>query len=174
MRNVVLGITGSIAAYKAVELTRCLKEKGHAVQIVMTQSAQAFITPLTLQAISGLEVRDELFDTQVEAAMGHIELARWADLMLIAPATADCLAKLAHGLADDLLTTLYLATEAPVTVAPAMNQMMWLHPATQANVTKLKEHAVQIVGPGEGKQACGEIGFGRMLEPLTIINTLGL
>ena len=174
MKNIVLGITGGIAAYKAADLTRRLIERKHTVQVVMTQGAQAFITPLTLQAVSGRPVRDGLFGFHAEAAMGHIELARWADLLLIAPATADCLAKMAHGLADDLLSTLYLATEAPVAVAPAMNRVMWQHLAIQKNIATLQDRDVKIVGPGRGLQACGEIGFGRILEPLTIIEELGL
>lgn len=174
MKNIVLGITGGIAAYKAADLTRRLIERKHTVQVVMTQGAQAFITPLTLQALSGWPVRDSLFDPNAEAAMGHIELARWTDLLLIAPATADCLAKMAHGLADDLLSTLYLATEASVAVAPAMNRVMWQHPATQKNIATLQDRKVKIVGPGEGSQACGESGFGRMLEPLDIIEELNL
>lgn len=168
-RNILLGVTGGIAAYKACDLTRRLRERGHDVQVVMTQGAQAFVTPLTLQALSGREVRTTLFDTGAEAAMGHIELGRWADQVIVAPASADFLARAASGMADDLLTTVLLATAAPVVMAPAMNQQMWAHPAVQANVAKLAERGVSIVGPGSGEQACGDVGAGRMLEPLEII-----
>ncbi len=173
-RNILLGVTGGIAAYKACDLTRRLRERGHEVQIVMTQGAQAFVTPLTLQALSGREVRTTLFDTGAEAAMGHIELGRWADQVIVAPASADFLARAANGMADDLLTTVLLATAAPVAMAPAMNQQMWAHPAVQANVARLAERGVSIVGPGSGEQACGDVGAGRMLEPLEIIAALGL
>jgi len=164
-RHIIIGITGGIAAYKTVELVRRLKEAGALVRVVMTQGAQAFVTPLTFQGVSGFPVHYDLFDAQAEAAMGHIELARWAELILIAPATANTMAHLAHGIAKDLLTNLCLATEAPLWVAPAMNQRMWLHPATQCNVNVLKERGVRILGPGEGVQACGDVGPGRMLEP---------
>ncbi len=170
--NILIGVSGGIAAYKTPELVRRLRDKQHQVRVVMTASAQQFITPLTLQAASGHPVHDDLFDQRAEAAMGHIELARWADLLLIAPATASCLAKMAQGLADDLLSTLYLATTASVAVAPAMNQQMWQHAVTQRNVRQLCQDGVHIIGPAEGAQACGEFGPGRMVEPADIINTL--
>lgn len=173
-RNILLGITGGIAAYKACELTRRLRERGYEVQVVMTEGAQAFVTPLTLQALSSREVRTTLFDTGAEAAMGHIELARWADHVVVAPASADFLARAAQGLANDLLTTVLLATSAPVAMAPAMNQQMWAHAAVQANVETLRRRGVAIVGPGVGDQACGDVGAGRMLEPLEILTELGL
>ena len=168
-KNIVLGVTGGIAAYKAAELTRLLIKEGSKVRVVMTEAAQAFITPLTLQALSGEAVRSELFDPAHEAAMGHIELARWADLVLVAPATANLLAKLAHGRADDLLSTLCLATEAPIAVAPAMNQQMWQSDATKDNMKQLQARNVVILGPDSGDQACGETGPGRMLEPAAIV-----
>jgi len=164
-RKILLGVTGGIAAYKSPDLVRRLKEHGAAVQVVMTRGAREFVTEQTFQAVSGLPVRSELWDHAAEAAMGHIELARWADEILIAPATADFIAKLAHGLADDLLSTLCLATRAPVAIAPAMNQAMWSHPATQANVALLKQRGVRVLGPAAGEQACGDVGPGRMLEP---------
>jgi phosphopantothenoylcysteine decarboxylase/phosphopantothenate--cysteine ligase len=167
-RNVLLGITGGIAAYKTPELVRRLIERGANVQVVMSSGATQFVTPLTLQAVSGKPVRTDLWDANAEAAMGHIELARWADEIVIAPATADVLARLAHGFASDLLTTVCLATSAPITVAPAMNKVMWAHAATQANVRTLEERGVRILGPASGEQACGEVGEGRMLEPLEI------
>jgi phosphopantothenoylcysteine decarboxylase/phosphopantothenate--cysteine ligase len=163
-RQIVLGISGGIAAYKAAELVRRLRDLGAQVQVVMTRAAQAFITPLTLQALSGNPVHTDLLDPEAEAAMGHIELARWADLVLIAPASADLLARLAQGIADDLLTTLCLATDAPVAVAPAMNQAMWRDPATQANAGILRDRGIALFGPAEGSQACGDVGPGRMLE----------
>ncbi len=163
--RILLGVTGGIAAYKSPDLVRRLRERGAEVQVVMTGGARRFITALTLQAVSGRPVRDALWDEAAELAMGHIELARWADAVLVAPATADFLAKLAHGHADDLLSTLCLATSAPLYLAPAMNQQMWANSATAANVTLLKNRGVTILGPGEGDQACGETGPGRMLEP---------
>lgn len=163
-RRILLGVTGSVAAYKVAELVRQLRAAGAEVQVVMTEAATRFITPLTLQALSGRPVRTELWDTAAEAAMGHIELARWAQLVVVAPASADFLAKLRVGRADDLLSTLCLATEAPIAVVPAMNQRMWQHPATQENISVLKGRGVQIWGPEEGAQACGEVGPGRMLE----------
>ncbi|HEX7062908.1 MAG TPA: bifunctional phosphopantothenoylcysteine decarboxylase/phosphopantothenate--cysteine ligase CoaBC [Woeseiaceae bacterium] len=166
--RIILGVTGSIAAYKAPELVRRLKEQGAAVRVVMTESAAHFITPTALQAVSGEPVRRDLWDEAAEAAMGHIELARWADLVLIAPATAEILMRLAAGSAADLLSTLCLATEAPVAVAPAMNRIMWAHPAVQANRRMLEERGVRVFGPGSGGQACGEFGEGRMLEPAEI------
>jgi phosphopantothenoylcysteine decarboxylase/phosphopantothenate--cysteine ligase len=168
-RKIILGITGGIAAYKAAELTRLLVKEGAKVRVVMTKAAQAFITPLTLQALSGEPVRSELFDPAHEAAMGHIELARWADLILIAPATANCLAKLAHGRADDLLSTLCLATQTRIAVAPAMNQQMWKSVAVEDNVRQLQHLNTLFLGPDSGSQACGDIGPGRMLEPAAIL-----
>lgn len=173
-KKIVLGICGGIAAYKTAYLVRELTRLGALVRVVMTASAQSFITPMTLQALSGHEVRCELFDSQAERAMGHIELARWADYLLIAPATANCLAKMAHGLADDLLSTLYLVAETPVIVCPAMNRSMWSHPATQQNCERLASRGVVLVGPEEGSQACGEVGFGRMSDVHNIIAALRL
>lgn len=159
--NVILGVTGSIAAYKAPELVRRLKEHGAAVQVVMTESAARFITPTALQAVSGLPVRRDLWDEAAEAAMGHIELARWADLVLIAPATAASMMRLVTGSASDLLATLCLATEAPIAIAPAMNRVMWAHPAVQENREKLAARGIRVLGPGRGDQACGEFGEDR-------------
>ncbi len=167
-KHVLLGVTCGIAAYKSAELVRRLVERGAEVQVVMTASAREFIGATTFQALSGRPVRDSLWDAAAEAAMGHIELARWADLVLVAPASADFLARLAIGRADDLLATLCLATSAPIVVAPAMNQQMWANVATQANVATLTQRAVRILGPASGEQACGEIGPGRMLEPTEI------
>ncbi len=164
-RHIVLGITGGIAAYKAAELVRRLKERGALVHVVMTDAAREFITPLTLQALSGNPVHSSLLDPEAEAAMGHIELARWADLLLVAPASADFIAKLAHGQADDLLSTLWLACQSKKAVAPAMNQAMWADPATAANMDTLRARGIAIFGPGAGEQACGDVGLGRMLEP---------
>jgi len=163
--RILLGVTGGIAAYKSPDLVRRLRERGAEVQVVMTAGAGRFVTALSLQAVSGRPVRKTLWDEAAEAAMGHIELARWADAVLVAPATADFLARLTHGRADDLLTTLCLATTAPVHLAPAMNQQMWANAATVANVALLKDRGFRILGPGEGSQACGETGTGRMLEP---------
>lgn len=171
-RRILLGVTGGIAAYKSAELVRRLRERGAEVQVVMTAAATAFITPLTLQALSGRPVRTGLMDPQAEAAMSHIELARWADCILIAPASADFIARLAHGLADDLLSTVCLASEAPLVVAPAMNRVMWQHPATQANCAVLAARGVRLVGPAAGEQACGEVGAGRMLEPMALVEAL--
>jgi phosphopantothenoylcysteine decarboxylase/phosphopantothenate--cysteine ligase len=167
-----LGVTGGIAAYKSADLVRRLIERGAEVQVVMTASAQEFVTATTFQAVSGKPVRSSLWDPAAEAAMGHIELARWADVVLVAPATADFLARLAQGRADDLLATLCLATSAPIAVAPAMNRLMWANAATEANVATLAARGVHVLGPGVGDQACGEIGPGRMLEPLEIIAQL--
>ena len=164
-RRIVLGVAGGIAAYKAADLVRRLREREFDVRVVMTASAREFVAPLTFQAVSSNPVHCDLLDEQAEAGMGHIELARWADLVLIAPATANVIARLAHGLADDLLTTLCLATTAPVVLAPAMNQQMWQASATRANVLALLDRGVSMLGPGEGDQACGEVGPGRMLEP---------
>lgn len=171
-KHILLGVSGGIAAYKSAELVRRLREAGAEVRVVMTAGATQFITPLTLQALSGQPVRTAVFDAEAEAAMGHIELARWADAVLIAPASANTLARLALGLADDLLSTLCLATRAPLLVAPAMNQVMWEHSATQANLATLRERGVQICGPGIGGQACGEVGPGRMLEPPELVAAL--
>ncbi|MCB1920907.1 MAG: bifunctional phosphopantothenoylcysteine decarboxylase/phosphopantothenate--cysteine ligase CoaBC [Candidatus Competibacteraceae bacterium] len=168
--RILLGITGGIAAYKSADLTRRLREAGADVQVAMTPAATAFVAPLTFQAVSGQPVRTELLDVNAEAGMGHIELARWADLILIAPATADFLARLAHGMANDLLSTLCLATDRPLAVAPAMNRLMWQNTATQDNCRLLARRGVKIWGPGSGEQACGEIGEGRMLEPLELRN----
>jgi phosphopantothenoylcysteine decarboxylase/phosphopantothenate--cysteine ligase len=168
----VLGVTGGIAAYKSAELTRRLKDRGVDVQVVMTAGAREFVTPLTFQALSGRPVRTELWDAAAEAAMGHIELARWPQRIVIAPATADFIARLAHGLADDLLSTLCLATDAPIVVVPAMNRLMWANAATQANVAALRQRGLTILGPAEGAQACGETGAGRMVEPQAIVDAL--
>ena len=167
-RNVLLGVTGGIAAYKSAELIRQLQEQGANVRVIMTQGAMEFITPLTLQALSGNPVHTQLLDAEAEQGMGHIELARWADLLLLAPATADVLARLVAGRADDLLTTAALATAAPLLVAPAMNQQMWLDPATTDNIATLSRRGVHLVGPASGEQACGDIGPGRMEQPAVI------
>ncbi|MGY4876916.1 bifunctional phosphopantothenoylcysteine decarboxylase/phosphopantothenate--cysteine ligase CoaBC [Vreelandella aquamarina] len=171
-KRVLLGVSGGIAAYKSTMIIRLLKQAGCEVRVVMTQGAQAFITPMTLQALSGEEVRTSLLDTQAEAGMGHIELARWADVLLIAPATADLMARLAQGMADDLLTTLCLASKAPRWMAPAMNQAMWSHVATQRNLKRLTEDGWQMIGPAAGEQACGDTGFGRMSEPDVISDVI--
>ncbi len=170
--NIILGITGGIAAYKTPDLVRKLVKAGHEVQVVMTYSAHEFVAPLALQSVSGRVVRSQLFDPQAESAMDHIELARWADLVLIAPATAHCITQLAYGLAGDLLTTLCLATEAPLTIAPAMNQQMWQHATTQENIARLKARDVHMIGPDQGDQACGETGYGRMVEPEDIVSAI--
>ncbi len=170
--RVLLGVTGGIAAYKSAEIVRRLREGGAEVQVVMTEGACHFVTPLTFQALSGRPVRTDLWDEAGEAAMGHIELARWADRILVAPATADFIARLAHGFADDLLTTLCLATDAPLSVAPAMNRLMWANAATRSNVELLRSRGIVILGPGEGDQACGETGPGRMLEPGELAESL--
>ncbi len=164
-KRILLGITGGIAAYKSAELVRQLRQAGAEVQVVMTEAAREFITPLTMQALSGHTVHTDLLDPRAEAGMGHIELARWADLVLIAPASADFMARFAHGHGNDLLTTLCLATGAPIAVAPAMNEQMWADRATQKNLLILQEKGVHVFGPGSGEQACGENGSGRMLEP---------
>ena len=168
-RNFIVGVTGSIAAYKAAELTRSLVREGANVRVIMTEGACEFITPLTLQALSGHEVHTDLLDTEAEAAMGHIELARWADALLIAPASADSIARLVQGRADDLLGACALATPAPVFVAPAMNQEMWAKQATQDNVQTLITRGIAILGPSSGSQACGDVGAGRLLEPDDIV-----
>jgi len=171
-KHIILGVTGGIAAYKCAELVRRLRDEGADVRVVMTQSATEFVTPLTFQALSGHPVHTDLLDTEAEAAMGHIELARWADGILIAPATANMIGKLAQGIANDLLSTLCLATEAPIAVAPAMNHIMWSDSATQDNITTLKNRHIYIFGPAFGNQACGETGEGRMLETHDLIEKL--
>ena len=167
-KRILLGVTGGIAAYKSPDLVRRLRERGAEVQVVMTAGAREFVTPTTFQAVSGRTVRSDLWDAAAEAAMGHIELARWAEAVVIAPASADFLARLATGQANDLLSTLCLATEAPIAVAPAMNHIMWANAATRANIATLTQRGVQVFGPAEGDQACGEVGEGRMLEPLDL------
>lgn len=164
-KRIVLGVTGGVAAYKSADLVRRLREAGADVRVVMTRGGQAFVTPLTFQAVSGHPVHTTLLDDEAESGMGHIELARWADLVLVAPATADFMARLAAGLADDLLTTLCLATPAPLVLAPAMNQQMWAHPATRHNRRLLEARGVRFEGPATGSQACGDTGPGRMVEP---------
>jgi len=172
-RHILLGVTGGIAAYKAAELVRLLRRAGAEVRVVMTRGATEFVTPLTFQALSGHAVRTELFDAAAEAGMDHIELARWADLVLVAPASADFLARLAAGRADDLLATLCLATAAPIALAPAMNQQMWQAPATRDNAQRLIARGVHLFGPASGEQACGEVGPGRMLEPAELARLAG-
>lgn len=167
--RILLGVSGGIAAYKAAELVRLLVKAGAEVQVVMTAAAQHFVGAATFQALSGRPVRSDLWDASAEAAMGHIELARWASQIVIAPASADLLARLAHGHADDLLSTLCLASAAPLSIAPAMNQQMWAHPATQANLALLRQRSVQVLGPASGEQACGDVGEGRLLEPAEIV-----
>ncbi|MCG6975729.1 MAG: bifunctional phosphopantothenoylcysteine decarboxylase/phosphopantothenate--cysteine ligase CoaBC [Acidiferrobacterales bacterium] len=169
-KRILLGITGGIAAYKSADLARRLRDAGAEVRVVMTQAATGFITPLTMQAVSGHPVQQTLLDETTENGMDHIELARWADLVLVAPASANFLAKLNQGRADDLLSTVCLATDAPLAVAPAMNQQMWLNPATQRNVFGLKQLGIKLFGPGSGDQACGETGPGRMLEPEELVD----
>jgi phosphopantothenoylcysteine decarboxylase/phosphopantothenate--cysteine ligase len=171
-KKILLGISGSIAAYKSADLVRRLRDQGAIVRVVMTNAATHFITPLTLQALSGQRVHTDLLDADAEMAMGHIELARWAELVLIAPITADFLAKLTYGHADDLLSAICLATTAPLIVAPAMNQQMWQSRITQENAERLQQRGVKILGPASGSQACGETGTGRMLEPLELVQFL--
>ncbi len=168
-KNILLGVTGGIAAYKSAEIVRGLKKAGSSVRVVMTQSAQEFITPLTLQALSGNPVSTDLLDAEAEAAMGHIELARWADAILIAPATANTIARLSSGRADDLLSSITLAFDGPIGLAPAMNQAMWKDERTQSNIKNLENKDFSLYGPGSGEQACGDIGLGRMLEPSEIV-----
>ncbi|MEO5626341.1 MAG: bifunctional phosphopantothenoylcysteine decarboxylase/phosphopantothenate--cysteine ligase CoaBC [Dokdonella sp.] len=170
--NVLLGVSGGIAAYKAAELVRRLRDAGAEVRVVLTENAARFVTALTFQALSGNPVRTSLWDESAEAAMGHIELARWADEVVVAPASADLIARLAHGQADDLLTTLCLATASPVSIAPAMNQQMWAHAATQANINALRDRDVRVFGPASGDQACGDFGAGRLLEASEIVAEL--
>jgi len=166
--RILLGVSGGIAAYKAADLVRRLRERGAEVRVVLTENAERFVTALTFQALSGEPVRSSLWDSAAEASMGHIELARWADRVLIAPASADLIARLAQGQADDLLSTLCLATEAPLHLAPAMNRVMWEHPAVQANLATLRARGATVLGPDSGSQACGETGAGRMWEPEAI------
>jgi phosphopantothenoylcysteine decarboxylase/phosphopantothenate--cysteine ligase len=164
-KRIVLGVGGGIAAYKSAELVRRLRDHGAEVRVVMTKGGAEFITPLTMQALSGHPVHMDLLDPAAEAAMGHIELAKWADMVLIAPGTADLMARLAQGIANDLLTTVVLATDAIVAVAPAMNQAMWRDPSVQANLQLLESAFLKMFGPASGSQACGDVGYGRMLEP---------
>ena len=171
-KRVILGVTGGIAAYKSAEIVRRLREEGAEVCVIMTNAAQEFITPLTFQALSGRPVRTDLLDANAEAAMGHIELARWADVVLVAPASAEFMANLACGHANDLLTTVCLATSAKIAIAPAMNQQMWLDPATQQNLATIEDRCINVFGPGSGSQACGDYGPGRMLEPVAIVEHL--
>ncbi|WP_133010889.1 bifunctional phosphopantothenoylcysteine decarboxylase/phosphopantothenate--cysteine ligase CoaBC [Marinomonas flavescens] len=171
-QNILLGITGGIAAYKSIELIRLLTKAGAEVQVVLTEGAKAFVTEMTLQAVSGHAVRSTLLDPNAEAGMGHIELAKWADLIVLAPASADFMARYAQGMANDLLSTLCLATESPVLLAPAMNQAMWKHPATQHNTALLAKRGVLSIGPADGAQACGDIGPGRMSEPRDIFEAI--
>ena len=169
-KQIIVGISGGIAAYKSADLVRRLQDQGAIVRVVMTRGAQAFITPLTLQALSGFPVHTDLLDTDAEAAMGHIELARWADLVLVAPASANTISRLCHGAADDLLATLCLATTAPVAISPAMNQAMWHNPNTQANLDALRQRGTTVIEPGVGSQACGDIGPGRMPDSDVLVN----
>ncbi len=171
-KKILLGITGGIAAYKSIELVRLLKKAGAEVQVVLTDGAKAFVTPMTLQAVSGMPVRSSLLDVDAEAGMGHIELAKWADLIIIAPASADFIARHTQGMANDLLSTLCLATIADIWLAPAMNQAMWSHPATQENVGILQQRGIKLIGPESGAQACGDMGYGRMSEASTIFSEL--
>ena len=171
-KNILLGISGGIAAYKTAELIRLLRNADASVQVVMTDHAKQFVTPLTLQVLSGKQVFSDLFDSSFEHNIGHIELAKWADIILIAPASANLIARLSHGLADDLLTTLCLATNAPIAIAPAMNKLMWLNQATQDNVANLIQRNVRIIGPDEGEQACGDLGLGRLKEPMELLSWL--
>ncbi|MEY1660574.1 bifunctional phosphopantothenoylcysteine decarboxylase/phosphopantothenate--cysteine ligase CoaBC [Isoalcanivorax beigongshangi] len=168
-KRILLGVTGGIAAYKSADLVRRLQNAGAEVRVVMTAGAQEFITPLTMQALSGHPVHTDLLDPKAEAGMGHIELARWADLVLIAPATASFMARMAHGHGNDLLSTLCLATGAPIAIAPAMNQQMWADPATQKNLLIIQEKNVRVFGPAAGSQACGDVGLGRMVEPEQLV-----
>lgn len=171
-RRILLGVSGGIAAYKAADLVRRLREAGAQVRVVLTANAARFVGAPTFQALSGEPVRTSLWDEHAEAAMGHIELARWADTLLVAPASADLIARLAHGFADDLLTTLVLASEAPLVLAPAMNRVMWANAATQANLATLRSRGARVLGPGSGDQACGEVGEGRLMEPVDIVAAL--
>jgi phosphopantothenoylcysteine decarboxylase/phosphopantothenate--cysteine ligase len=171
-KHILLGVTGGIAAYKSAELVRQLRRQGAEVRVVMTAAATGFVTPLTFQALSGQPVHTELLDADAEAAMGHIELARWADILLVAPATADFIARMVAGRADDLLSAVYLACDSRVAIAPAMNRVMWDNAATHDNIATLTDRGVQILGPDEGLQACGESGPGRMLEPGQLVDAV--
>ena len=171
-KHILLGVTGGIAAYKSAELVRLLRGAGAEVRVVMTRAATAFVTPLTFQALSGQPVGLDLLDSAEESAMGHIALARWADTVIVAPASADFMARLRAGLADDLLSTICLATTAPIVLAPAMNQAMWAHPATRENAQNLIQRGIRLLGPAEGSQACGETGPGRLIEPVDIVDAL--
>jgi len=171
-KNIILCVTGGIAAYKSAEIIRLFKKDGADVRVVMTESAKEFITPLTLQAVSGNQIHDSLLDAEAESAMGHIELAKWADIILIAPCTAESLSKITHGRADDLMGALILATNADVYIAPAMNMNMWLDKTTQDNYKILSERGLSFIGPAEGEQACGDIGPGRMVEPNEIVSLI--
>ena len=171
-KNILLGVTGGIAAYKSAEIIRLFRKEGADVRVVMTESAKEFITPLTLQAVSGNEIHDSLLDVKAESAMGHIELAKWADIILIAPCTAETMAKITHGRADDLLGALILASTANIFIAPAMNMNMWLDKTTQDNYKKISARGVTFIGPADGEQACGDVGPGRMVEPDNILNLI--
>lgn len=171
-KNILLGVTGGIAAYKSAEIIRLFRKEGADVRVVMTESAKEFITPLTLQAVSGNEIHDSLVDVKAESAMGHIELAKWADIILIAPCTAETMAKITHGRADDLLGALILASTANIFIAPAMNMNMWLDKTTQDNYKKISSRGVTFIGPADGEQACGDVGPGRMVEPDNILNLI--
>ena len=170
--NILLCVTGGIAAYKSAEIIRLFKKDGAEVRVIMTESAKEFITPLTLQAVSGNEIHDSLLDVKAESAMGHIELAKWADIILIAPCTAESLAKITHGRADDLMGSVILASKAPTFIAPAMNTTMWLDKSTQENFQTLVSRGINFIGPDEGKQACGDVGPGRLVEPEKIIELI--
>jgi len=171
-KNILIGVTGGIAAYKSAELIRLFKKEGADVRVVMTESAKEFITPLTLQAVSGNEIHDSLIDIKAESAMGHIELAKWADIILIAPCTAETISKITHGRADDLMGTLILASKANIYIAPAMNMNMWMDKSTQDNYKTLLSRDISFIGPAEGEQACGDVGPGRMVEPNKIIELI--
>ena len=171
-KNILLGATGGIAAYKSAEIIRLFRKEGADVRVVMTESAKEFITPLTLQAVSGNEIHDSLLDVKAESAMGHIELAKWADIILIAPCTAETMAKITHGRADDLMGALILASTANIFIAPAMNMNMWLDKTTQDNYKKISARGITFIGPADGEQACGDVGPGRMVEPDNILNLI--
>ena len=171
-KNILLGVTGGVAAYKSAEVIRLFKKQGADVRVIMTESAKEFITPLTLQAVSGNEIHDSLLDTKAESAMGHIELAKWADIILIAPCTAETIAKITHGRADNLMGAVLLASNADIFIAPAMNMNMWLDGSTQTNYKTLLKRGITFIGPAEGEQACGDIGPGRMEEPDKIITLI--
>lgn len=170
--RILLGVTGGIAAYKSAELVRLLRKAGAEVQVVLSAGGARFITPVTLQALSGHPVRQSLWDEDAEAAMGHIELARWPDCVVVAPASANAMARLAAGMTSDLLSTLCLASDRPLLLAPAMNRLMWAHPATRDNVERLRARGARIIGPAAGDQACGEVGDGRMVEPAELLSAI--